>query len=409
MFYAGLRLTGIMFICLWAVHPSSAQPSFGKTRPVKDSIVDDNRMDVTDLARLVFKKPNLFKRKENSPGPFIVAIPYPGYSITTGFAAVLPINISFYTNRDERKQLSFFNSNFQYTQYKQIVAFTLSNLFFGHDKWELVGDWRFYRFPTYTFGLGSATTLADEDRINYSYLRVYETLMRRVAENIDIGIGYHLDYHWNVSDFNAENGIPTDFQTYGYGRNSMSSGLSVNFLYDSRNNANNPKTGLYFNFQFNANLKPFGSNSNWNELVIDLRKYVRLPTTWTTSLAFWTYAAITTNGKPPYLDLPNTGGDMFNNTGRGYALGRFRGLNMVYFEAEFRYSIIRNGLLGGVVFANLESLSQWPSNNFVYFKPGAGLGLRIKLNKRTNTNSAIDYGFGTGGSRGLAFNLNEVF
>ena len=111
LFYAGLRLAGIIFVCLWAAHPSLAQPSFGKTRPVKDSIVDDNRMDVTDLARLVFKKPNLFKRKENSPGPFIVAIPYPGYSIATGFAAVLPINISFYANRDERKQLSFFNSS----------------------------------------------------------------------------------------------------------------------------------------------------------------------------------------------------------------------------------------------------------------------------------------------------------
>jgi hypothetical protein len=82
---------------------------------------------------------------------------------------------------------------------------------------------------------------------------------------------------------------------------------------------------------------------------------------------------------------------------------------MLYLEAEFRFSIMRNGLLGGVIFGNMESLSQWPSNNFAGVAPGVGAGIRIKLNKRTDTNSAIDYGFGSGGSRGLASNLNEVF
>jgi outer membrane protein assembly factor BamA len=389
---------------------ASAQQSFAKTKPVAhDTITDDNRMDVRDVARLLFKKPNLFERKKKPDGPFIVAIPYPGYSIATGVAGVLPINISFYTNLKDKGQLSFFNNNFQYTQYKQAIAFSLSNIFFDHDKWELIGDWRFYNFPTYTFGLGSTTTLLDEDPINYSQLRVYETVMRNIFKNVDVGMGYHLDYHWGISDFNAENGVPSDFQLYGYSKSSLSSAFSADFLYDSRNNANNPKDGIYFNVQFRANAEAFGSNSNWNSLIIDFRKYFRIPSYWPMSMAFWAYGWITTNGKPPYLDLPSTGWDMFNNTGRGYALGRFRGLNMVYFETEFRFAIMRNGLLGGVVFANVESLSQYPSNSFSTLQPGIGLGLRLKLNKRTNTNSAIDYGFGTGGSRGFAFNLNEVF
>ena len=367
-------------------------------------------MDVFDLLTIIFKHPKWLKRKsDSSPGPFLVFIPYPSYTIATGVEGVAPINISFYTNPKERTQLSFFNNNFQYTQYKQIIALSVSNVFLGHDKWELIGDYRFYNFPTYTFGLGSNTSLLDEDRISYNQVRFYQLCMRQVVPNLSLGLGYHLDYHYAISDFNAENGIVTDFQRYGFASKSMSSGASLNLLFDSRDNSNAPLKGIYFMAQFRANLSALGSNTNYNNITVDCRKYFRLPTKWYTELALWGYMSLTTNGKPPYLDLPATAGDMFNNTGRGYALGRFRGANMLYFETELRFSILRSGLLGGVVFANLESLSEYPSNNFSAFQPGGGIGLRLKINKKVNTNSAIDYGFGTGGSRGLAFNLNEVY
>lgn len=377
---------------------------------------DNNRMDIVDLVHLMFLKTKLFKKqkKKSLVGPFIVAIPYPSYTIVTGVEGVAPINISFYTNPKERTQLSFFYNNFQYTQFKQAIAFSESNIFLGHDKWELKGDYRFYNFPTYTYGLGSLTTLLDEDDISYSQVRVYQLIMRQVVPKVSVGLGYHLDYHYGISDFNALNGITTDFLRYSLanhsvGTTSMSSGASINLLYDSRDNPNNPFGGIYLSTQFRANLKGLGSNSNYNSLIVDCRKYFRLPTKWYTELAFWGYMWLTTNGNPPYLDLPGTAEDTYNNTGRGYGLGRFRGLNMLYFESEFRFSIMRNGLLGGVVFANLQSLSQWPGNNFTSVQPGVGIGLRLKINKKTNTNSAIDYGFGTGGSRGFAFNLNEVY
>lgn len=367
-------------------------------------------MDVVDLIKKILyrKHPNV-KRKENVNGPFITAIPSPGYAIATGVVGILPINISFYTNQKEKGNLSFFNSNFQYTQYKQVLAFSLSNLYFGHDKWELIGDWRYYNFPTYTYGLGSKTTLQNADKINYSQLRVYEMVMRSVVENVSVGVGYHFDYHWNINDINAENGIKTDFYRYGVTSKSISSAVSLNLVYDTRNNPNNPEEGIYFNTQFRTNPKGIGNNTTWNSLSIDIRKYFPLPTKWHMEFALWGYVWLTLNGKPPYLDLPSTAWDTYNNIGRGYAMGRFRGKNMLYLETEFRFNILRSGLLGGVVFGNLQSVSEWPGNNFAYAQPGGGIGLRIKLNKRTNTNSALDYGFGTGGSHGFNSNINEVF
>ena len=114
-------------------------------------------------------------------------------------------------------------------------------------------------------------------------------------------------------------------------------------------------------------------------------------------------------GKPPYLDLPSTGWDSFNNTGRGFIQGRYRGNIMLYLESEYRFRISKNGLIGGVIFSNAESFSGAPSRKLQSVQPGVGGGIRIKLNKKSNTNIAIDYGVGTQGSKGLFVNIGEVF
>jgi hypothetical protein len=118
---------------------------------------------------------------------------------------------------------------------------------------------------------------------------------------------------------------------------------------------------------------------------------------------------LTLSGNPPYLDLPGTGQDTYNNTGRGYEQGRFVGKRMIDLEAELRFRISANGLVGGVVFANAESLSELGSNKPDVISPGFGIGLRIKLNKFSNTNVALDYGAGKKGSHGFFGNLGEVF
>ncbi len=144
-------------------------------------------------------------------------------------------------------------------------------------------------------------------------------------------------------------------------------------------------------------------------LLIDLRHYIPWPRNSENILAFWSYNWLTLGGDPPYLDLPSTGWDTYGNTGEGYIQGRFRSKNMLFVEAEYRFKVTSNGLFGGVVFANAQSFTEWPSNTFQTIAPAAGLGLRVKFNKYSRTNIAIDYGFGQNGSQGVFVNLGEVF
>jgi hypothetical protein len=152
-----------------------------------------------------------------------------------------------------------------------------------------------------------------------------------------------------------------------------------------------------------------GSTSSWQSLIVDVKKYINLPAGSDNVLALWNYEWLTLNGRPGFLDLPATQWDTYSATGRGYIQGRFRGAQMVYGEAEYRFKILDNGLLGGVFFLNAESLSAAPGTRLQAFQPGYGPGLRIKFNKVSKTNLCVDYGFGRQGSNGLFIDVGEIF
>jgi hypothetical protein len=117
------------------------------------------------------------------------------------------------------------------------------------------------------------------------------------------------------------------------------------------------------------------------------------------------------SGELPYLALPSIGWDTYNRSGRGYIQGRFRGENMAYGELEYRFSLLRSDLLGGVLFLNTTSVDNPYAGQALFdrFAFGYGAGLRVKMNKETRTNICVDIGFGQQGSAGLYFGLQEAF
>lgn len=329
------------------------------------------------------------------------------YTLSTGFTVGIAASGSFLTSKKGQTNTSIVLAAVKYTQKHQFLLPVQSSVWTHSNKYNFVGDWRYLNYPQDTYGFGGYTTLADGYTVTYKYIRFYETVLKKIIKNIYAGIGYQLDYHWGINQINPPPG-KTDYDIYGYYNTSTSSGITLDVLYDSRKNASNPPGGsFYCNLIFLQNSTHIGSNSNWNSILVDIRKYIKMSNN--NVLAFWSYNVFTLSGNPPYLDLPGTGTDTYNNTGRGYIYDRFIGKKMIDLEAEFRYGITKNGLIGGVVFANAESLSEMSTNKFEVISPAAGLGLRFKFNKFSNTNVCIDYAIGTNGSRGFYGNLGEVF
>ena len=231
-----------------------------------------------------------------------------------------------------------------------------------------------------------------------------------MGTDLYFGPGINIDYHWNITDTTTQNKPIVGFNEYGFTKKSSSVGLLLNLLYDTRKSLVNPiANSHYLNLVYRNNLTFLGSDAPWQSLLIDYRKYLPFPKGSKNILAFWSYNVITLAGKPPYLNLFSTGADTYNNTGRGYIQGRFRGDKFVYLESEYRFGITENGFLGGVIFANMQSLSEQSGKPIQSILPGYGAGIRIKLSKHSNTNISIDYGIGQGGSKGIFMNLGEVF
>ena len=337
----------------------------------------------------------------------VSGVPAAGYTLQTGFAAVVTANAAFYTNTDANT--STILTSFTYTVRNQVILPLQTSIWTKGNKYNIVIDWRYLLFPSFTYGLGGYTSLNDGYLIDYSTIRLHQAILREIKEDMYVGIGYDLDYYWDVGEVNPPTTKSSDFEKYGLAKTEFASGLTFNFLHDSRKNSINPEGGNFANVIYRPNLTFLGNSSSWRSLIVDLRKYINFPRTTTNILAFWSYEWLTLNGKPPYLMLPNTGGDPYSNTGRGYIQGRYRGSNMAYIEGEYRFTISNNGLIGGVVFANAESFTELSSNKFETIAPGWGAGIRLKLNKFSRTNVALDYGFGLGGSSGLFVNLGEVF
>jgi hypothetical protein len=293
------------------------------------------------------------------------------------------------------------------------IGFSLkSNLWSNGNAWDILGDSRFLHYPQYTWGLGGNISEDKRMLIDYKYIRLYHTFLRQVKPFLFAGFGVLIDDHFDMDTKGDSNALAV-FTRYNYGtgtsENSLSAGLSLNLLYDGRKNSIDPFPGFYGNLVYRVNPSFLGSSFGWHSVYADVRKYIPFSRQGQNMLAFWGFYWTALNDHTPYLDLPSVGWDPYQQrSGRGFDQNRYRGKGLLYGEAEYRRDITVDGLFGFVLFANLNSVKEPVTYNFAYFHPAAGGGLRIKLNKHSHTNIALDYGVSSDYSA-FYLNLGETF
>lgn len=286
-----------------------------------------------------------------------------------------------------------------------------SNIWLANNEWNIQGDTRLMVYPQYTWGLGGNQGPMDRFLVNYNYLRFYQSFLKQVKPYFYAGLGYNLDYYIDIESNGDQN--LRDFTGYKYGtaadQDAFSSGMTVNLLYDSRKNSINPLPGAYANLVYRLNSKVFGSHTNWQSLYVDVRKYLQLSHSGPKNvLALWAFYWTTLTPRTPYLNLPSLGWEPYQRSGRGFPQSRYRGDRLIYFETEYRRDITRNGLLGFVLFANVNAVTQPQDHSIKYWHPAGGTGLRFKFNKKSGTNISLDYGVSRNFSS-ISLNLGEAF
>jgi len=424
----------ILLLSILSLTMISAFSQQAPVRPANQNTV--NPVDLIGIIGNLLHKNGPARTDSLIPGVRNMSLlPIIGYGPANGFVIGAAVGVTNLLGPRKNTQLSSALMSLSLTTEKQIMLCIRSNIYLPGNKWYFSGDARllFFAQPTYGLGIYDLNSTADfniggidvsksrlAQPMRFNYIRFYETIQKQVFPHWFAGGGVSIDDHFEIDDQTLKLDTPNPVITsnyfyskkYGFDPTRYSTnGLYLEITQDSRDNPINAYKGSYLHLSFRVNEKIFGGSQNSTMLYADLRNYIPLNKSKPgLVLAFWTWGTFVTGGKVPYLALPAIGWDTYGRSGRGYVQGRFRGVNMVYGESEFRMPISRNGLFGAVAFINGTTASSPTTGQDVFntIAPGYGVGLRIKMNMKDRTNICIDYGRGRGSS-GLYFNIQETF
>ena len=364
-------------------------------------------------------------------------LPFAGYAPANGFVVGAAASLTHLFGPPPTS-VSSGMFDIQATTMKQIITNARTKIYLKGNKWFLQGDWRLLIFTQTTYGLGIQNPEDPEpefhinrleetggtwgDPMKYNQFRFYEDASRRIGNSsFYAGLGIAIDQHFAVDDERLDTipGSPDFYITnhYSYSvKNNFNplkygnSGIKFTFLTDTRDNISNCYKGYFASASMIYNFK-IGNNSQQNtRLIYEAMYYLGLSKKRPRHvMAFWSWGSFLMQGNTPYLDLPAIGWDTYNRSGRGFIQGRYRGLNMLYNEAEYRFPVSRNGLFGGAFFVNATNVSSYDQKLFEKVALGFGGGIRIQFDNRSRTNLGIDFGMGSDRSSGIYFNLQETF
>lgn len=388
---------------------------------------------------------DLFRKKDKAPKPpkkfLALILPNISSNPTNGFLLGVGGSFGWYMGPRENTKVSSAPFTIAVTSKSQLITFVKHNIYTKENNFFLQGDWKFYIYsqPTYGLGTNSPDTVGIPNNISwmgegtdsvifpmkFNFIKFHEIFNMKIIGELYGGVGYHLDHYYSINDEyykQATDSTPEMITPHSYYSNRVNfgtkgytvSGLSANFLYDTRDNQINPYKGIYANLNYRINPTFLGSSQNSSSLWLEFRTYVGLQKNKPRHLiGFWAFGEFTISGKVPYLTLPYLGDDQRARSGRGYTNGRFRGDHMIYGEVEYRFPIWPcTNIIGGVLFVNAVTTSNSDPdrtvNLFEYIRPGVGIGLRIMVNKYFRTNINLDYAIGKESS-GFYFSGQETF
>jgi len=388
----------------------------GRCEPYRD---ETDLFIAVGLAEKQHARPKAFE-------PLVAVLPAFAYNPTVGFLFGAVGIFGMYLGDPETKTISSVQAMVLYTTKSQFITQVNSTILTERNTWEFQGDWRFMIFNQDTFGLGTGhspvsqgftingigTTAAVEgaQHMDMNLLRFRQNALRQVWGGLYVGPGLSFDRYYGIVDQRLDLSASPPVVTSHYAYNSIegfgtkaynTSGLSLNVLYDTRDSTINAYKGVYASLSYQWNPTWFGSSKDSSFLSAELRTYLGLSSSVPRNvLAFWVIAQGQVSGALPYLALPSIGWDAKNRTGRGWIQGRFRGTSEVYTEAEWRFRITDNGLLGGVVFANMSTFTRPAVSIPGYTEAGeslfehprfaGGVGIRIMQNRQSRTNITLD-------------------
>jgi outer membrane protein assembly factor BamA len=285
------------------------------------------------------------------------------------------------------------------TAQKQFVVDLVYNLITNKERFFIRGFNQYNNFSEYYYGIGNNTPDTYRTFVKYQSFRTNQRIVARINKRHFVGVQYQ---YYKVSNTSFLDTLLYNPQNnrLGYG-GFTTAGLGLVYLYDSRNNVINSRTGTYFEISTLVCSPSLGSQYQFNNITVDARKFIPLGKGKVLALQ----GLLNHNqGDVPWRQMAAMGGFSMM---RGYYLGRHRDKNYAAFQAEYRVHIWKFfgmtffGATGAVA-PELEKIAP------AQLKFAGGTGLRFQVDKKERVNIRFDMGFG-GGQPGYYLTIGEAF
>lgn len=286
-----------------------------------------------------------------------------------------------------------------FTTRNQLILSLDPEITTSDDQWLLDGYLGYKRYPDKFWGLGADAPAAAEEEFEPLIWDLQLGAQRRVRGSFLAGPSYvFMDYRPRELEADgqlADGGVPG-------AEGGLSSGLGLVGTYDSRDRRFSAERGTWAQAQVRLFGTALGSDWTFQQVIIDLRRYLPLAPGRVLALQAYTH---TNGGAPPFNMLAMVGG---SSRLRGYWTGRYRDRKALVLQAEARFAL--TGRLGGVAFAGAGSVGdEFRDWQLSEMKPSLGAGLRYLFDPDANLKLRLDFGFGEAGQNGVYVTVDEAF
>jgi hypothetical protein len=243
---------------------------------------------------------------------------------------------------------------------------------------------RYSSIPIRFYGIGPDTKAESEEIYEPQALDGYVEVLRRVVPHLELGARFEVQQHRLIrTDPNGQ--LETGDIRGTSGR--VIAGAGLVFEHDTRDRRYSPSDGWYsqgFLLFFDDEL---GSERDFNNYHLDVRRYDRVGSVVFASQLFW----FSVRGLPPFWRYAALGGRAHT---RGYRKARYLDRELLSGQIEVRHRVWRR--LGWVVFGGLAGVAPRVDRlRLDAARPTFGGGLRFAVGKKKGLNAAFDVAFGT--------------
>jgi hypothetical protein len=353
-------------------------------------------VSATGMAFSPLENDSLRKKKRTK----LFAVPTLGSAPETGFYGGAVALIDFVPGDDSLARHSVLKTEVTYTAKKQFVLNLDWIITDSLQKQIFLGDNAWMRFPELFWGKGGKTPKSNEVLYDAFRLELNNTYLRRIQPHFYLGVSQQFQsvYKMRFPFYETPNS-----EVYREIETGKSSGLGLAILYDSRTNLLNPRPGeAVVSVQSLGFGTVLGSDFSFASLDADFRYYHK--TGRKQLIAFQGFTQLRSEGAP-YRMLSLLGGPMIL---RGYYQGRFRDNNLFAAQTEWRWDFSKwFGMTAFGAFGDVVSFKNPERNGSL--KSAAGLGLRIKVDQKENTNMRFDFALTNEQDFGFYVSFGEAF